>query len=214
MGDCRNCLFYRPARPASAIVKEALGTTDTHVAGVLREVQQMEQQQIGFEAQELREKSFRDEEQWLQRPKMFDYCARKEVEGQDSYLIPTIKNRDGRCQEYVARQAQPSNSCSTCRHRMRASGGQADRRVASYFLTAVMAQTQGGNQLYGKLPEMVGSRKADEARSVVMQQGYHIGPTGPLYFDYCPQRSEPGQYAVCAFINPHHVCGCWLPIGE
>lgn len=200
MSDCRTCRFYRAARPASTIVKEVLGTSDTQVMGMLREVQQLEQQQVGLEAQEQSNKDANNQEQWLQRPKMFAYCASAEVKGQEIYLIHAIKNRGGSCQDYQARQAEPPDPCSTCRHRVRATGAEADRRVANYALSAMMGQTQGGGQLYGKLPEMVGSRKADEARSIVLQQGYHHGATEPLYFDHCAFRSSPGQYAVCAFV--------------
>jgi hypothetical protein len=209
-GPCQQCIHFRPVKPSSQSLAQAIGTTDATTSNALAKIQEDEVQQKGYEAQLKSKKEIANDELWGFRPVMSDFCGLRETEG--IYPIPAVKNFGGRCTEFAPGRPK-ERSCSTCVHRMTSQGAAEDERLLKLYgamagrATIVGLSSSTADSLISRHLESVPSRKAFELSGIYAANGALA--TKPRYFDYCGKFSSDGQYVVCVLKNPHHTCWAW-----
>ena len=75
MGICAQCTFFRRVKPASQLLARVIATTDAAVSNALTKIVEDEQKQRDAEAEFKRSQATGDNDKWVTRPVMSDYCG-------------------------------------------------------------------------------------------------------------------------------------------
>jgi hypothetical protein len=214
MGACEQCIFFRPVKLASELLRQATDTTDATVSNALLDIRKNETEQARFEAQEriilgqAYNPSSGNLPMWSHRPIMTPYCGMKENEG--IYLVDWLKNAGGRCKDFTPGMPPQNRSCNTCAHRVKAQGVHSDQQMLASRLGMIQNSITFG--LLPTLPqdqlknyhEGIAPRKSFEVTQAYQTQGRL--QTEPQYLDYCARFSTADNYVICALHNRHNTC--------
>ena len=210
MGVCQKCRFFRRVKPSSQLFANVIGTADAIISNALAKIQEDEDQQRGYEAQQRMRKEIANDELWGFRPLMSGYCGLRESE--DMYLISEIKNLGGRCTDFKE-GAPEKQSCDRCIHNTIPEGRSKDLSRDMAFLqmslesAAVGMTTSRPDTLLNKNQESSTSRKAFEIKSAYSSKG--ILSFKPQYLAYCKKFSNEDDYVICLLKNSHNTCSAW-----
>jgi hypothetical protein len=216
MGICAQCTFFRRVKPASQLLARVIATTDAAVSNALTKIVEDEQKQRDAEAEFKRSQATGDNDKWVTRPVVSDYCGFKESDGM--FLIAEVKNFGGGCSDFV--EGRPARrACADCRHRVLPQGPREDLAVENKWMdlgasTRMLGHSSTVEDNYlVKYREGVASRKGFELLSIYAAQG--VLATKPKYFDYCAALSHDDEFVICALANPYHTCAVWerAPVG-
>jgi hypothetical protein len=217
MGTCQNCIYFRSVKSKSQLLAQVIPSTDAQVSNALKEILKDENEQRGYEAQSKQEKSHNNDENWDMPPVMSNYCAFKQVEGNEAekntYLICEVKNIGERCTDF--KEGRPAQqSCQTCASRVAAKGMAMDKAMedrlsqAGQVNVVVGLSTSSTDDLLSKYRDGANSRKSFEILNAYNNQGHFVG-SPPNYLDYCGALSQQENYVICTFQNPHSDCPRW-----
>jgi hypothetical protein len=245
--SCEGCAQFRPYVRISQRLTEELGpsVSEELVARALSELVSQEEKGKGEEARRLADLYRQGKDRWGNRPpSFFSYCAAQERDQREATVfIAQIRNADLRCRPVkraggqrwndaptdFAPNAPIAHRCSTCAHRIRATGPGEDAREireivsgASYVAGLSAAVGQKGtdaSSLLSSFPDMkrknAATARAREIAEVFARRGSDShASTEPRYLDRCGLKSDPrvNRFRVCAVENPHDRCPDWKPV--
>lgn len=214
MGACRDCRFYRKAKPASAALFRDAGGRDMALNQALQQIAEDEHKALAQEAMDKVRAERTGDGRWSSRPKMSAWCAEREAEG--VYEIPEIKNAGATCRSHQAGPA-PKQACRTCAHVRFPRGDELDG-----FLMAQAVRPQWGANLtltprdpqeLVSVRQSSSSAKATEVWEAYFTDG-HL-PYPPRYLQWCGRKSDPDgdDYVICAVENVQQSCADWQRSG-
>jgi len=244
--SCDGCAHFRPYVRISQRLTEELGPNinEEVVARALSELVSQEEKGKGEEARRLADLYRQGKDRWGNRPpSFFSNCAAQERDQREAAVfIAQIRNADLRCRPVKRANGQRWNdaatdfspnapiahSCSTCAHRIRATGPGEDAREireivsqASYVSSLSAAVGHKGtdaSSLLSSYPDMkrknAATARAREIAEVFARRGSDShASTEPRYLDRCGLKSDPrvNRYRACAIENPHDRCPDWTP---
>lgn len=245
--SCEGCAQFRPHVRISQRLTEELGPSISEevVGRALNELVSQEEKGKGEEARRLADLYRQGKDRWGNRPpSFFSYCAAHERDQREpTIFIAQIRNADHRCRPVKRAGGQRWNDaptdfspnapiahgCSTCAHRIRATGPGEDAREireivsqASYVSSLSAAVGHKGtdaSSLLSSYPDMkrknAATARAREIAEVFARRGSDShASTEPRYLDRCGLKSDPrvDRYRVCAVENPHDRCPDWTPV--
>jgi hypothetical protein len=207
MNLCADCSHFQTARPLTQVLAEGLGRLGQTVASELSRLMQDERQLQDAEAAMEVELLRMEQLEWPQPPAMTDCCALHADRG--LFLVATLKNSDGECEDFAPGPAPQARSCETCRH---LGAGQGPARDEEYLdlirknaEVAALAERHAG-------PSSDAYIATIEARQALeVAQAYYHGRMvrPPDYLAHCRKFSRPGAFVPCAVQNAYDRCGDW-----
>ena len=209
-GPCKDCSYYRTAKPPSQLLANAIASNDSAVLVALGKIQDDEKE---LDAQEdmLRVRlDQRGKKTWDTRPMMSSYCGIEE--GAGIFHVGEIRNAGMSCTEFST-QPSPLHDCSTCAHRTVPSRLLEDLKQEQAYAAMSSGKTAAGSS--GSMVEALwkehlqgsANRGANEIRDAYQRKG--ILPDEPNYLDYCRHLSRDRHFVVCALQNAHGTCAFW-----
>jgi DNA-directed RNA polymerase subunit RPC12/RpoP len=115
MGHCRDCSFYRLAKPPSELLGAAIGSNDAAVLTAIGKIQEDEKELDAQEDMFRARVEQRTQSAWGMRPMMSAYCGLEEQKG--VFHIAEIRNRGLQCGDFTSTPVAPRD-CTSCGHRV------------------------------------------------------------------------------------------------
>jgi hypothetical protein len=158
-------------------------------------------------------------ERWPFKPQVEPYCGLKEDE--NIYLAHDIKNDSDECDDHDPVSGPPQNLCTTCVHRVPASGPARDHRnlmdaispATNWYLNWDLDRGGGGSrsgQITNDLQGLNEVSKGLQVEEMLMAaNGGGTMPQPPQYYDYCRKYSSGNKYVLCRMQNFYNRCRGW-----
>lgn len=186
-----------------------INTEEIELINEVMKIMQHERRRQDAEYKELTELRRNNEESWITKPVMTDYCGLNE--GKHEYFLHLIKNRDHKCKDFEMRTKE--YSCDSCSYRVQASGIQSDNRrmneISQDIHTKIAASNDGSTNELNKFLLKIGTIKAYE-----LSQAFHSGifyKKHPKYLSVCEYYSSEVKSVSCTVINKHDACKKYTP---
>jgi hypothetical protein len=206
---CARCRFYRQlGRPLTDRLEREISHGEATLTEALTRLSQEELQKKDAETSRLRLLLREKEIEWRIRPELTSHCGVHEAG--DVHYVAELKNPRSDCDDFEARPPGPRQECSTCRHRVLATGPERDeahfaalRRMAA---TSVALGEPGGQGQLNEFRSWIAAAKVREATQAFQDRTLS---RQPRYLSICAKHSRAASFVPCVVQNPHDDCPDW-----
>jgi hypothetical protein len=206
---CERCRFYRRFdRPLSDRLEREISRGEATLKDSLTRMSQEELQKRDAETSRLRLLLLKKQIEWRIEPELTSYCGIHEA--RNVFYVAELKNPHRDCDDFEARPPGPRQECSTCRHRVLATGPERDeahfaaiRRMAA---TAVALGEPAGQSQLNEFRSWIATAKVREATQAFQDRTLS---QQPRYLSICAKHSRGASFVPCVVHNAHDDCPDW-----